>query len=104
MTAILWTPPAQDDLQAVYDYIANESPHYADIVVDRILQAVARIDRFPESGRIVPELNRRDIREIIWRSYRIVYRLMQSGAQAHVLTVFRSERLLALRPDLGGPA
>ena len=95
MTAVLWTPSARDDLQAVYDYIAGESSTYAGNVVDRIIHAIGRVEQFPESGRVVPELNQADVREVLWRSYRIVYRLTAGNAEAHVLTVFRSERLFA---------
>jgi plasmid stabilization system protein ParE len=105
VTVVLWTPAAREDLQGIYDYIANDSTHYAGLVVDRILLAMGRIQDFPESGRVVPELNRVDVREVLWRNYRIVYRLTLDYAQAHVLTVFRAERLFAnLRLGSGGAA
>jgi toxin ParE1/3/4 len=105
VTVVLWTPGARDDLQGVYDYTARDSLHYAGVVVDRIIEAMGRIQDYPESGRVVPELQRLDVREVIWRSYRIVYRLTSDHAQAHVLTVFRSERLVAnLRLGPGGAA
>ena len=103
MIAVLWTPEARQDLQGIYDYIANESPHYAGLVTDHIINAVGRLVQFPESGRIVPELKRTDVREVLWRSYRIVYRLAAPD-QAQVLTVFRSERLLPTLRSIGGPA
>ena len=103
MTAVFWTPEARQDLQGIYDYIAAESPHYAGLVADHIIGAVGRLERFPESGRIVPELKRSDVREVLWRSYRIVYRLIDRD-QAQVLTVFRSERLFPDLRNVGGPA
>lgn len=105
MTVVWWTPGARDDLQGVYDHTAKDSPHYAGVVIDRIVQAMERIQDYPESGRVVPEIKRPDVREVIWRSYRIVYRLTADHGQAHVLTVFRSERLFAnLRWGSGGAA
>jgi plasmid stabilization system protein ParE len=103
VTAVFWTPEARQDLQGIYDYIAAESPHYAGLVADHIIGAIGRLERFPESGRIVPELKRSDVREVLWRSYRIVYRLIEQD-QAHVLTVFRSERLFTDLRIVGGPA
>jgi plasmid stabilization system protein ParE len=103
VTAVLWTPQARQDLQGIYDYIANDSPHYASLVTDHIVNVVGRLVHFPESGRIVPELKRADIREVLWRSYRIVYRLTARD-QAQVLTVFRSERLFPTLRNVGGPA
>ena len=104
MTRVFWTPQARDDLQTLHDYIAKDSLHYAGVVVDRVIDAMGRISNFPESGRIVPELSRSDVREVLWRSYRIVYRLTADNAQAHVLTVFRAERLFPYSlVGAGGP-
>jgi hypothetical protein len=43
---------------------------------------------------MVPELEREDVREVLWQAYRIVYQLR--GEEAAVLTVFRASRLLPL--------
>ena len=48
---------------------------------------------FPESGRVVPERSDPSLREIIWRNYRIVYRHLADEGEAHILLVFRTERL-----------
>jgi addiction module RelE/StbE family toxin len=93
VTVVVWTPQAREDLQALYDYIANDSERYAAIVASQIIAAVGQLEHFPESGRVVPELHGSDLREILWRSYRIVYRHNSDRAQAHILTVSRSERL-----------
>lgn len=100
MTEIFWTPRASDDLAGIRAYISQDSPHYAELVTQRITAAMSRLEQFPESGRIVPELGRPEIREIIWRSYRIVYRSMPTAAQVHVLTVFRSEQLFPGLPEI----
>lgn len=103
MTVVLWTPSAREDLREIYRYIAHDSPQYADFVVSAISGAVTRLELFPESGRIVPEDGRPEIREVIWRSYRIVYAYVRAKDQVHILTVFRSERLfLGLRGGHGG--
>jgi hypothetical protein len=52
----------------------------------------ASAERQPLAGRVVPELQRDDIRELLLRTYRIVYRLRP--AEIHVLTVFEGHRLL----------
>ncbi len=93
MTAVLWTPQARDDLQAIYDYVTKDSVRYADLVIGHIIDAVGRLQQFPESGRIVPELQRAEIREVLWRSYRIVYRYQAPDGKVQILTVFRAERL-----------
>lgn len=65
MTEVRWTPQAADDLQAIYDFIARDSPHYAQLTVEDILSAIDRLEQFPLMGRHVPERPREDLRELI---------------------------------------
>ncbi len=91
MTPIRWTPQAVDDLEAIHAYVARDSAHYARLLVERLFSAVDRLAAFPESGRMVPEFQRADLREVILGSYRIVYQLRDGHAV--VLTVFHGARL-----------
>ncbi len=91
MTVIRWTEQAVADLEAIRDYVARDSEKYAALLIERLLGSLDRVTHFPESGRVVPEYQRLDVREIILGSYRVVYRL-RSG-QAEVLTVFHGARL-----------
>src|SRR5947209_5910689 len=103
MTVVLWTRAAREDLHEIHRYIANDSLQYADLVISAITGAVARLQQFPESGRLVPEYDRPDLREVIWKSYRIAYNHVRVQDQVHVLTVFRSERAFPqLRGGHGG--
>lgn len=95
MIPILWSPQALRDLESVREYIARDSALYADLVVRRIVAGVDRLASFPESGRVVPERGDPQIREVIVRPYRIVYR--RQAAEVEIVTVFRASRLL---PDL----
>jgi addiction module RelE/StbE family toxin len=89
---LLWSPQALRDLETIRDYIASDSPRYAALVVERIVVGVERLRNFPESGRLVPERNSREIREVIVRPYRIVYRLRPGVVE--IATVFRASRIL----------
>jgi addiction module RelE/StbE family toxin len=91
VTALIWSPQSLRDLEAIRSYIAQDSPLYAELVVRRIVGSVERIIDFPQSGRVVPERDSSDIREIIHRPYRVVYRLRPGVVE--VATVFRSSRL-----------
>ena len=90
--AILWSERARRDLLEIGDFIARDKPQAAAAWVGRILDAVQRTALFPTSGRIVPEIDRSDIREVILENYRIVYQLEETGIT--ILTVFESHRLL----------
>lgn len=91
MISLIWSPQSLRDVESIRAYIAESSPLYADLLVQRIVGAVERLTAFPESGRVVPERNRPDIREVIVRPYRVVYRLRPGVVQ--IVTVFRSSRL-----------
>jgi plasmid stabilization system protein ParE len=64
------------------------------LVAERLYDATATLELLPRSGRIVRELGRDDLRELIVGDYRIVYRLEEGAAV--LLTVFRGSRLLPL--------
>jgi plasmid stabilization system protein ParE len=54
---VRWTAQALGDLEAITEFIARDSPYYASLLVLGVLAAVQRLERFQESGRIVPEKN-----------------------------------------------
>lgn len=91
---LIWTRRALADVQSVKQYIAEDSPHAAQLVTQRLIAAVERLALFPQSGRIVPEIADPLIREVIQGSYRIVYRLIHQ--ELHILTVHHSARLFHL--------
>ena len=95
MISLIWSPQSHRDLEGIRAHIAEDSPHYADLVVRRLVAAVERLRAFPESGRVVPERNTPEIREVIVGSYRIVYRFRAGVVE--IATVFRASRLF---PDL----
>lgn len=92
MTQVRWTSQAVEDLQSIRRFIERDSPRYGRLVVERLYEATERLELFPRSGRMVPEVGREEIREFIVGDYRIVYRLESDAAV--LLTVFRGSRLL----------
>ena len=87
---IVWSPQSLRDLDGIRQYIARDSEPYADLTVARIFSAVEQLLQFPRSGRIVPERDDPEIREIIVGRFRVVYRFR--GAAIEVATVFRASR------------
>lgn len=88
---VIWTPQAILDLKTVREYIERDSPLYARLVTERLYNAVGQLISYPESGRIVPELGRPAIRELVRGSYRIVYRIDSDATR--VLTVVHTAQL-----------
>src|SRR5438105_7876977 len=71
-----------------------DSAAYAAAVIRNIIESTRRLTKFPESGRIVPELNDRGTREVIAHGYRIIYRLQEEHVL--VITVLHGRRRLPL--------
>ena len=90
--AILWSERARRDLLEIGDFIARDKPQAAKRWVGKVLNAIERTAAFPTSGRIVPEIDRSDIREVILDNYRIVYQLGETSII--ILAVFESHRSL----------
>lgn len=72
---ILWTEPAVEDLHDLHDFIARDSEVYASRFVERLISSAERLVDHPRLGRMVPEANDEDIRELLYQNYRIIYRV-----------------------------
>jgi toxin ParE1/3/4 len=68
-----WTDTARQHLDAIHRYIAHDSPAYAKRMVDRLTRRSRQIAEFPLSGRMIPEYEMTQIREVVEGSYRIIY-------------------------------
>ncbi len=95
MRVLFWTEEARADLAAIRAFISQESPHYAAVIIARIIAATDRLAPFPESGRTVPEFEDPLVREVVLAPYRIVYRLVGTD-EVHVLTVHHSSQRFPL--------
>ena len=85
---VLWTETAITHLSAIHGYIANSSATYAQRVVDRLTRRSQQIADFPMSGRVVPEIDLPQIREVFEGPYRIIYVIKPD--QIDVLAVMHS--------------
>ena len=86
MAEVIWSPQSIQDLESIKSFVAGDSPHYAGLLVQRLVAAVERLAAFPSSGRIVPEFDNPTMREVLWRNYRLVYRL--AGSSVEIVSVF----------------
>lgn len=75
MVKIVWSDLAIDDLKNIHEYIAKDSKTYANKLITKLISRVDQLESFPISGRIVPEFNSDEIRELIEGNYRIIYKL-----------------------------
>ena len=89
---IQWSPLAIQRVSEIADYISRDNPRAALDWVDCMFDRVQQLSSFPQSGRRVSEINRNDIREIIYGNYRIIYRV--ASTVVSVLTVRHGRQLL----------
>ena len=73
MAQIRWSITAADDVEQIEVYVARDSVAYAVRLTNGIMDAVEKLAEFPNLGRLVPEFQREDLRELVHRAYRIVY-------------------------------
>ncbi|MHA1749276.1 MAG: type II toxin-antitoxin system RelE/ParE family toxin [Promethearchaeota archaeon] len=78
MVEIRWSPIATDDLESIIRYYEKTAPKFAQNFAKKIIYIIENLNKFPKMGRLVPELENTQIREIIYRNFRIIYRLQEN--------------------------
>jgi addiction module RelE/StbE family toxin len=92
---IKWTGQAANRVYEIAAYIALDSVAEAEKWVNNIFDYIKRLENFPESGRYVPEIaNRKDLRELVFKNYRIIYRIEKSIV--YILTVRSYKQILPM--------
>jgi plasmid stabilization system protein ParE len=96
MPTIYWTDAALDDLDGIFDLIAKDAPAFAQSFVQAIMQSVGHLQRFPQSGRTIPEAEGEDeeLREVIFQGYRIMYCIINEQ-RIDVIAVMHGSRDLS---------
>jgi toxin ParE1/3/4 len=92
MVKIVWTDLAIEDLKSIHEYISIDSKFYADRFIAKLISRVNQLANHPQSGRMVPEFGKEDIRELIEGNYRIIFRI--GIDHIGVVRVHHSARLL----------
>jgi toxin ParE1/3/4 len=89
---LVWSPLAFQRIQEIADYISLDNVSAANNWIDVTFQKVQQLKTTPEIGRIVPELNLPEIRELIHGNYRIIYSF--AHRQVAILTVRHFKQIL----------
>lgn len=92
MAEIVWSDPALDQLDEITEYIALDNPEAASGLVRKVFSIVDRLEQFPESGHMPPEVPNSIYRELHVKPCRIFYR--QAGDVVLIIHIMREERLL----------
>ena len=89
---LIWSPLSIQRIQEIADYIAADNISAAYNWIDTIFKKVEILKSDPEIGRIVPEIGKSDIRELIYGNYRIIY--LSSKKQISILTIRHFKQIL----------
>ncbi|MDA3970520.1 MAG: type II toxin-antitoxin system RelE/ParE family toxin [Desulfobulbaceae bacterium] len=89
---IIWSPLAIDRAAEIAEYISLDNSTAANKWIEKIFEKVKALSTSPEVGRKVPEINRKEIRELIFGNYRIIYRL--ETANIYILTIRHGKQIL----------
>ncbi len=86
------SPAARRDLRDVVRYISLDSPERALAFGQFLVSLAKRLTEFPELGRMVPEFGEASIREIVVRSYRVIYRVDHDGLRVDIIRFWHAAR------------
>jgi toxin ParE1/3/4 len=86
------SPSARRDLRDIVRYISLDSPERAVILGQFLVSSTKRLADFPEMGRVVPEFSDPFLREIVVRSYRVIYRVDHSDCRVDVARFWHGAR------------
>lgn len=91
---IIWSPLAIDRASEIAEYISLDNLTAANKWIDDVFGKVLILKSSPKMGRIVPEIKRKEIREIIFGNYRIIYRIEKLNIS--ILTIRHTKQILPI--------
>jgi len=89
---LIWSPVSRDDLRDIVRFIARDNPQRAESFAYQLMAQTDKLQDHPEIGRSVPEHRNMTTREIIFRPYRIVYRVDHPRRLVEIARVWHAAR------------
>jgi toxin ParE1/3/4 len=89
---LIWSPVSRDDLRDVVRFIARDNPERAESFGYQLMTQTDKLQDYPEIGRTVPEYRDPTIREIIFRPYRIIYRVNHTRELVEIARLWHAAR------------
>lgn len=86
------SPSARNDLRDIVRYISLDSPDRAVTFGFFLVSHTKSLSDFPKLGRIVPEFNLPELREIVVRSYRVIYRVDETKRRVDIVRFWHGAR------------
>lgn len=89
---VFWTPDAKARLREIEAYIAQNSPTAAHEMAVRLIRRSLELERPPLLGKRLTRYANADIRELLQRPYRLIYRVRTDRIE--IVTVMHYRQLL----------
>ncbi len=89
---IVWSPLAMQRMTEIAEYIAQDNMDASLKWIETIFQSTEKLQDFPKTGRIVPEVEREDIREVIQGNYRVIDKVAE---EIQILTIRHTRQILS---------
>lgn len=84
----------KNDITEIYKYVAKDSLKYANETANNIYSRIAELEISPYLGRYVPEISNKQYRELLYKSYRIVYSIFEEKNIIYIHFVIHGKRNL----------
>lgn len=91
MLDLEWSPDAVDDLDLIWDNIAQDDIDAADVFIERLREEARDICRIPKRGYVIPEFENENFREVYFKGYTIVYEIRDEHILIH--EVYNQKRI-----------
>lgn len=92
MEKVVWSSKATNDLVHIYNYISQDSLYYARKTVNEIIKKTEILYTFPYVGKKIEDIPSDEYRELIYKSYKIIYKVKSSLVYIH--RIWHSARLI----------
>jgi toxin ParE1/3/4 len=89
---IILAPKALQDLESIIAYIAQDNPGAANKFGTKLIEYTRVLHVSPTIGKEVPEFENPDIRQLILKPYRVIYKIDEANKQIHVSRYWHSSR------------
>ncbi|MFD1469204.1 type II toxin-antitoxin system RelE/ParE family toxin [Hymenobacter caeli] len=100
MVKITWSTLALESVHAASEFHRAYSVGFADELIERVFEKVFLLESHPLMGRIIPELNQTDLRELLYKQYRIMYQVLTPNDLA-ILVVHHGSKPVSLESLFG---
>jgi len=89
---VVWTESAKADLKQLVTYIAEDNPSAAERFGLAIIEKIESVGEYPRIGRVVPEENNENLRELPYSPYRLIYEIHDNIRVVYVVRIWHSYR------------